>query len=61
MEVTVKITKQMIKQVQQEVKELTGREPTQRQLEQFFRKDVNFVYKVGFEDGLGDSVDAHFG
>lgn len=61
MEVTVKITKQMIRTVAREVLEQTGREPTPRQLEQFFRKDVNWVYKVGFEDGLCDSVDAHFG
>jgi len=61
MEVTVRITKQMIRQVQQEVKEQFGRVPTQRQLEQFFRKDIRFMYSAAFEDGLADSVDAHFG
>lgn len=61
MEVTVKITRKMIQEVRAQVRELTGRTPTDRQLEKFFRKDVNWVYKAGFEDGLGDSVDAHFG
>jgi len=31
MEITVKIPKRMIKQVQQEVQELTGRKPTERE------------------------------
>ena len=61
MEVTVKITKQMIQEVREQVRELTGRTPTDRQLEAFFRKDVNFMYKAAFEDGLVDGIDAHFG
>ena len=61
MEVTVKIPAKMVRQVQQEVKELTGREPTAQQLERFFRKDILWMYSEAFEDGLTDSIDAHFG
>jgi len=60
MEITVKIPKRMIKQVQQEVQELTGRKPTERELEQFFRKDILWMYSEAFEDGLLDSIEAHF-
>jgi hypothetical protein len=61
MEITVKITQQMIKQVEQEVQEFTGRKPTQKQIEKFFRGDIKFMYFSQFEDGLADSVEAHFG
>jgi len=60
MEITVKIPKRMIKQVQQEVQELTGRKPTERELERFFRKDILWMYSEAFEDGLLDSIEAHF-
>ena len=61
MEVTVKIPKKMIQAVAREVKELTGRKPTEHELEKFFRKDIRFMYSAAFEDGLLDGVEAHFG
>jgi hypothetical protein len=47
--------------LEQEVREFTGREPTQKQIEKFFRGDIKFMYFSQFEDGLADSVEAHFG
>jgi hypothetical protein len=61
MEITVKIPAKMVRQVQQEVQELTGRKPTAQQLERFFRKDILWMYSEAFEDGLLDSIEAHFG
>ena len=61
MDVTVKIPKRMIRAVAREVKELTGRTPTDRQLAEFFRKDIRWMYSAAFEDGLLDGVEAHFG
>jgi len=60
MEITVKIPAKMVRQVQQEVQELTGRKPTERELERFFRKDILWMYSEAFEDGLLDSIEAHF-
>ena len=61
MEIAVKITKQMVLQVQEEVLEFTGRKPTQKQIEKFFRNDIKFMYFAQFEDGLLDGIEAHFG
>ena len=61
MEVTVKITRKMIREVRAEVHDFTGRTPTDHELEKFFRKDVRFVYTAAFEDGLADGIQAHFG
>ena len=61
MEITVKIPKKMIKEVRLQVWEITGRMPTDRQLEKFFRKDIRWMYSAAFEDGLLDGVEAHFG
>jgi|LauGreDrversion4_2_1035121.scaffolds.fasta_scaffold86928_4 hypothetical protein len=61
MEITVKIPKKMIREVRLQVWEITGRMPTDQQLEKFFRKDIKFMYSAAFEDGLLDGIEAHFG
>ena len=56
MDITIRIPAKIIRTVAREVKELTGRDPTQQQLEQFFRKDIRFMYSAAFEDGLLDGI-----
>ena len=61
MEITIKIKQSMIKKVRKEVKELTGKEPTDKQIEKFFREDIQHLYSEEFEDGVLDGVVLHFG
>jgi DNA-directed RNA polymerase specialized sigma subunit len=61
MEITIKIKQSMINKVRKEVKEFTGKEPTDKQIEKFFREDIQFMYGEQFEDGLLDAVELHFG
>ena len=62
MEITIKIKQSIINKVRKEAKELTGKEPTDKQIEKFFREDIQFMYSgEQFEDGLLDAVELHFG
>ncbi len=61
MQITITIPKEAVNAVKRMAKKVSGKKPSAEELEQFFRMDVEGVYRDMFEEGVEDAVDCYFG
>ena len=60
MKITIEISKEAVDKVIQIAKQVSGKEPSEKQLKKFFAQDVEGVYGNVFGDGIEDAVESYF-
>jgi len=60
MQITIRVPSDAIEQVKQLAKEMTGKTPTDTELENFFMQDVEGLYENTFSENIEDAVECFF-
>ena len=61
MKITVEISAEAIDLVKKLAMEVSGKNPTNEQLEKFFTQDVTGLYDDVFGENIDDAVECYFG
>ena len=61
MKITVEISAEAIDLVKKLAMEVSGKNPTNEQLEKFFTQDVTGLYDDVFSENIDDAVECYFG
>ncbi len=61
MKITIEISAEAINLVKELALEVSGKEPSKKELQKFFLQDVTGLYDDSFSDNIDDAVESFFG